>query len=531
MTQDPRIGTDLGSYRLEQFIGRGGMGVVYLASHRHLQRKAAVKVLAPEIAEDATFRERFIRESQLAASIDHPNIIAVYDAGEAGGDLYIAMGLVDGPDLKSVIAQQGPLEAERAVRIVSQVAAALEAAHSKGLIHRDVKPGNILLTGRPDEERAYLTDFGLTKRSSGHSELTRSGQFMGSIGYVAPEQIRSEKVDSRADIYSLGCVLFECLTGAAPFRRDSDPATLFAHVSDPPPRVSARRPELAALDDVRLRAMAKTPEDRFPSAEAFAKEARDATYGSGTQTAGGAGIPSTAAPDSAPDASTIPVPKRRHPQGTPPPRERGPKSMKRRHRPLLIALVVLILVAGAGWGAWIISKSLGEGRGKSKDASSLVALEGRATTTASETLAPEGGPDNPTTYVAQNAVDGEPATAWCVEGGDEEGGRGESLELEFPEHVTVRRVGIIPGYSKQSGGQDRFAQNRRITSVRYSFPSGDEVEAQFDPPEPRLTYTKVGRIEADLIRIEITGVTGFEGGVDSPTNDTCISEVSVLGET
>ena len=219
------------------------MSVVYLAEHIGLGRKVALKVLGPELAEDDSFRERFIRESQITARLDHPNIVTVYDAGEVEDVLYISMRYVEGSDLERLLRTESRLAPDRAVSIIAQAAAALDAAHAAGLVHRDVKPGNILLAfdARTSADRAYLSDFGVTKRLHSGAGLTRTGQFVGTVDYVAPEQIKSDDVDGRADEYSLACVLFRCLTGTVPFPRDSEVATIYAHLQDPAPEPSAVR--------------------------------------------------------------------------------------------------------------------------------------------------------------------------------------------------------------------------------------------------------------------------------------------------
>jgi len=262
---DVRTGTRLLDYRIEAVLGRGGMGVVYLAEDLRLRRKVALKLLAAELAEDERFRERFLRESELAASIDHPNAIPIYAAGEADGVLYIAMRFVEGTDLRALLLREGsPLEPARALAIVKQVADALDAAHEHGLVHRDVKPANILIAGSVGAEHAYVSDFGVAKSASVSAGLTAAGQFLGTIGYVAPEQIRGEPIDGRADVYSLGCVFFECVTGEAPFPRDSEVAVIYAHLQGPPPKVSERRRGLpVALDAVIARALAKAPDRRY----------------------------------------------------------------------------------------------------------------------------------------------------------------------------------------------------------------------------------------------------------------------------
>jgi serine/threonine-protein kinase len=260
---DPRIGTELAGYRIERLLGRGGMSVVYLAQDLRLGRKVALKLLAPELASDERFRERFLRESRLAASLDHQNVIPIYEAGEAGGVLYIAMRYVEGIDLRERLRSDRVLQPADAIALLAQVASALDAAHEHGLVHRDVKPGNVLIARGG---HVYLSDFGLTKQTSSDSGITETGQFVGTVDYVAPEQIERQPVDGRTDEYALACVLFECLTGEAPFRSDSLTGTLWAHVSAPPPSVREPQPGLPeAIDQAIARGMAKRPGDRYPS--------------------------------------------------------------------------------------------------------------------------------------------------------------------------------------------------------------------------------------------------------------------------
>ena len=249
---DLSVGSELLGYRVEGVLGRGGMSIVYLAEDLRLRRRVALKLLDPRLAEDAAFRERFLAESELAASLDHPCVVPIYAAGEADGRLFIAMRYVEGSDLKELL-RAGPLSAASAVAVCGQVADALDFAHGRGLVHRDVKPSNVLLDGR---EHVYLADFGLTKRLS-EPRAVEPG-LLGTIDYVAPEQIRGDQVDGRADVYSLGCLLCECLMGQPPFVRSTDAAVLFAHLEEEPAVP-------AGLEQVMARALAKEPDDRYVS--------------------------------------------------------------------------------------------------------------------------------------------------------------------------------------------------------------------------------------------------------------------------
>jgi serine/threonine protein kinase len=271
-------GGRIAGYRLEEQIGLGGMAVVYRAHDERLDRQVALKLLVPGLAADVAFQQRFIRESRAAAAVDDPNIIPVFEAGEADGILFIAMRLVRGGDLRSLVGSQGPLSAARTVRIVSAVALALDAAHAEGLIHRDVKPANMLLEVRPGRpDHVYLSDFGLSKGSLTSSGLTGSGQFLGTVDYAAPEQIQGAAVDGRTDQYALGCSAFEMLCGQAPFRRDQGLATVYAHLYESPPPLTAKRAGLpAAVDAVFARVLAKSQTDRYASCQEFAEALRAA---------------------------------------------------------------------------------------------------------------------------------------------------------------------------------------------------------------------------------------------------------------
>jgi serine/threonine protein kinase len=257
------VGTEFAGYRITGVIGRGGMSIVYSAEHMRLGRPAALKVLSPMLAADEGFRSRFTRESQLAAGLDHPSIVAIYDAGETDGLLYIAMRLVRGDDLGGLLEREGPLSFARAFSIVEQIGGALDHAHTQGLIHRDVKPANILVE-RPSE-RAYLSDFGVVKETSSRG-LTKTGFFLGTFEYAAPEQIEGREVDGRTDVYALGCVLYESLTAEAPFAAQTEGSVIHAHLVEPPPRATEKRPDLpTVVNDVIATAMAKAQENRYPT--------------------------------------------------------------------------------------------------------------------------------------------------------------------------------------------------------------------------------------------------------------------------
>jgi len=296
-------GSVLGDFQIEGELGRGGMGVVYRATQISLGRPVALKVIASALADQIGFRERFVRESRLAASLDHPNVIPVYAAGEHDGVLYIAMRYVDGTDLRTVLRHERRLDPLRAAGVTAQVASALDAAHERGLVHRDVKPANVLVAARGGGEHVYLTDFGLTKRSTSESSLTAAGEWVGTLDYVAPEQVRGDPVDGRADVYALGCVLYEMLTGEVPFPRDNDLAKLWAHISDETPSALGLAPDTPpALAAVAERAMAKDPADRFPEAGMMGRVALASVPG-GADTGARARAAAAAAMASAPSGT------------------------------------------------------------------------------------------------------------------------------------------------------------------------------------------------------------------------------------
>jgi serine/threonine protein kinase len=284
----PMVGEEFAGYRLRGVLGRGGMSVVFEAENPRLGSVVALKVLAPELAADDLFRARFLQESRIAASLNHPHVIPIFDTGPCDGLLYIAMRYVAGRDLRAVLRERERIPPEQAVMLIAQAGRALDAAHRRGLVHRDVKPANILIerVAEDEPEHVYLADFGITKQGRSQSGLTATGQFVGTIDYIAPEQVQGKSVDGRADIYSLGCVLYECITGRVPFQKDLDAAVIWAHVEEMPTAPTAIRSELPPeIDEVIARVLAKDPDDRYSTAHEFMDAAR-AALGIASQASG-----------------------------------------------------------------------------------------------------------------------------------------------------------------------------------------------------------------------------------------------------
>ena len=338
--------------RIQDVAGRGGMGVVYRATQLPLGRTVALKVVAPERAADPIFHARFERETRVAAAIDHPNVIPVYEAGEHEGRLYLVMRWVEGGDLQRLISESGRLDPALAARIVAQVGSGLEAAHAAGLVHRDVKPANVLLAGEEAGSHVYLTDFGLTLDAASDTRLTQTGDLLGTVEFMAPEQFEARPVSARTDVYALGCVLHAALTGRAPFSRGTYAATMLAHLNDPPPRPSGTPGVPAAFDAVVARALAKRPEERYPSARALVDAALAA--------AGAPPLPEAQRPrarngDSGDGAVTtaLPATTARLPGGAPPPEAPTARISRPRSRRSPVALgaagvVLAVAVALAG---------------------------------------------------------------------------------------------------------------------------------------------------------------------------------------
>jgi Protein kinase domain/SnoaL-like domain len=302
---DLETGSEFAGCRIEGVLGRGGMGVIYRATELRLGRPVALKLIATEQASDPDVRERFEREARMTASIEHPNVVPVYGAGEEDGHLYLVMRFVPGTDLHHLLRAEGRLAPARAASIVAQVADALDAAHAAGLVHRDVKPANVLIGG----DHAYLSDFGITRVQASDTRITDSGGWIGTVDFMAPEHLRGEPTDARADVYALGCVLYTALTGEPPFRRETVPATITAHLHEAPPR-----PSLAAegvpmeFDPVIARALAKDPADRYPSAGDLGRAARAAAAGERFASARGSVATGAATPEEAEPTRMAPLP-------------------------------------------------------------------------------------------------------------------------------------------------------------------------------------------------------------------------------
>jgi len=346
----------IADYRIESVAGTGGMGVVYKATQRSLDRTVALKVILDEIAEGADYRERFQREARLAASIDHPHVVSVYDVGEEENHLWLAMQWIDGRDLRDLIGTFGPRSPDRAVAITNQVASALDAVHAAGLVHRDVKPANVLVRDVDGEDHAYLTDFGVAKPPDhGADQLTRTGSVVGTTGYLSPEQIRGGEPGPRSDLYALGCVFFETLTGQLPFSGDNELAVRWAHANDPRPRVSDVRPDLGPrYDEFIARALAVDPQSRFKSGREFAEALLAAHAG---QTTGVFTTPAQhAATAVGPPTPLPPMQTPLPPSGvypayghmTPPPQQ---PHQSRAGNPLALVLLGLVALAGIAVGA------------------------------------------------------------------------------------------------------------------------------------------------------------------------------------
>ncbi len=342
-----RAGSTFGGFRIERTLGRGGMGIVYLATELRLDRQVALKVIRADLAGDEDFRARFRSESRTAASVEDPRVVTVFGAGEVDGLLYVAMRYVPGRDLGRMVEADGPLSPDDAARLIAQVADGLDAVHAAGLVHRDVKPHNVIVD---EEGDAHLADFGLAKAMGATSGLTATGQVIGTVDYMAPEQIEAERVDARTDVYALGGVLFHAVTGRVPFAERESSAKMWAHVNEPPPSAGRRA---GVLDPVIRRAMAKAPIDRFPSAGDLGRAAVAATRGEAVtepEHVVGAG-----------EAAPLPETVRLSRDPALPPTD--PQPRPRRRGRTLAFILALLAIAGLGAAAAIEAPKLSRSQG------------------------------------------------------------------------------------------------------------------------------------------------------------------------
>jgi serine/threonine-protein kinase len=500
---DPIIGTNVAGFAIESVLGRGAMGVVYVARQDSPARRVALKLITPAFANDDVFRRRFLREATAAAAIEHPHILPVYAAGESNGILFMAMRLVDGQDLGEILRRSKELPLDRVVRIVRQIGEALDAAHARGLVHRDVKPGNVLVTRQRDAEDAdfcYLTDFGISTWTASAATITQTGQMMGTASYVAPEQIEGGTVDGRADLYSLGCVLYECLTGRPPFSDRQAAAILYAHLHEEPTPPSSIRPDLpAGVDDVTDRALRKAPEERYASCRELTHDLERALAGTDSPRAK---VPLGAAPRPAPRTAST----------------RGSVGRSTWAVGAVVATIIVVAVAGAAFFAL-------RDRGPAQSTSSSVAApplirEGVQVTASSTAPSSTDASGNPVTYVPTNVIDGNVQTAWRTPGD----GHGQWVTLIFDNPIDVVRIGLIPGYAKTDPltGANRFLQDRIIEAVAYQIPGLPNTPQTFQPvPVPQFVEL---RATTSQITVKILATTAA-GGLDY----TAISEIYVYG--
>ena len=501
---DISLGSVFAGHRLDAIAGRGGMGVVYKATHLALDRVVALKLIAPEISGDESFRERFKQESMTAAALDHPNVVPIYDAGEEHGQLYVTMRHVPGTDLRALI-EQGALPPAEAASIISQIADALDAAHERGLVHRDVKPGNILIEDRGGSRHAYLTDFGLTKHAASDSGMTKTGMFVGTLDYIAPEQLQGQAVDARTDVYSLACVLYQAVTGQVPYPRDSEPSKMWAHMGEDPPKVKRARPDVPdAFEEVIERGMAKKPEDRYPStgdlgrAAVAAAQDRQATQVERSVATGDAapahampppvvsmpapptGVSSSPAPTAGPGAPAAPPPPPGYaPPPPPPPSTPQPQwqptgapggGPSKNRTPLIIgAAVAGVIVLGV-----ILALALGGGGGDEKG------KDEPETTQASDTTSTDTGADTSSSS-----------------GGDAEGDIRLAVETTLGAVVTDKADVFCGGLSVRYQNQ----QFGGPFECEEAFKKG-KLPAQFTPDEIKIQTVEV---DGDDAEVTLTG--------------------------
>ena len=500
MDPDRIVGTDVAGYAVESVLGSGAMGVVYVARERSPERRVALKLITPAFASDEVFRRRFLREATAAAAIEHPHILPVYAAGESNGTLFMAMRLIEGRDLREILEGTAELPLERVERIVGQVGGALDAAHARGLIHRDVKPGNVLVIEQPDADDSdfcYLMDFGVsTWTASSAATITATGQMVGTANYMAPEQIEGGGVDGRTDLYSLGCVLYECLTGSAPFSGRSAPAILYGHLHEHAPPPSSLRPGLPpGADAVIDRALRKAPEERYPSCRELSQDLRATLTGS-TATM--------------PTVTTVTPPS-----GSPTARSRGRATWIAM---AAVATVLLLVVAGL---AYVRFRDRGPVQGSPPpDTPPQLIREGVQVIASDTAPSSTDAAGNRVTYVPANVIDGDVQTAWRAPGD----GHDVSVTLIFDNPINLVRIGLIPGYAKTDPetGANRFLQDRIIIAVAYRIPGLPNTTKTFKPlPVPQFVRL---RVTTSRITVKILDTTA-SGGLDY----TAISEIYVFG--
>jgi serine/threonine protein kinase len=497
-------GDEFAGYRIERRLGRGGMGILYLALEPGLERRVALKLIAPEAATDQVFARRFAEESRIAASIEHPNVVPIYAAGEEGGVPWIAMRYVAGSDLGRRIAREGRLDPAEAVALIAQVGNGLDAIHAAGLVHRDVKPPNVLLSGDPDSEHAYITDFGVARNIATESGLTQTGRFVGTLDYVAPEQISGEAIDARVDIYALGCLLFKLLTGEVPFPREGEAARLYAHLNDPPPAPSLYAPAVPpALDDVVARAMSKSPGDRQPSAGDLGRAAQAALSGTAitvperTVATGAAATRES----SAETAKTIPE------EGFS--RSREPAADSRGNRRLLLggglALIAAVAVATVlAWGGG------GSGGGTTNETSTLPTTE----------EVKEGKPDPKPRALTSAQLIGQgddicTQARSSYEASKDQFPDGETeagMSVEFAEQLVEnsrRQVSQMSQLDPPKNKEDEFREYLRLRKdIARMDQRALDAAKEGNPTAYAQTYESRGPIDEQLQRV--SGEIGFE---------------------
>lgn len=489
MNVDPvnplKPGERLGEFEIIRQLGRGGMGVVYLVRDQRLGRKVALKVIAPDLAHDREFQERFEAEARSAAAIEHPNAVPIYSAGSTDDNLYIAMRYIEGTDLREHLAGSGPLDPAQAAAVVSEVAAALDASHAAGFVHRDVKPANILLTGPPGRGTAFLTDFGLTRGLGGtQTQLTGTGKWIGTLDYVAPEQMAAGRVDARTDIYSLGCVLYEMLSGSVPFSGDEMQKLWGKANEEPPPLLPGRR---HPMDPVLQRAIARDPEHRFRSAGDLGRAALTAAgtrSEAPTERSVATGVAAAGLPEIAP-------PPRRALLGRPLPYEQPTsrlpvqETQARGNRPTLgAAVIVLCAIALAGG---LVAGALVLAGDRSGDSSTVVRRT-EASANASATSTPEAEP-------VEEAPEEEPAEA-VDSAADETEGRD-------PFFGTYYNATIPAGWIQEE--DEAWASDGSYIENTWTSPAEDEaLKIDESPGEPADPAESASSIAADLENVGYT---------------------------